>query len=396
MPYIHVLGVWIMTPTIAISLSVWAEKNGIDTAFFTRVIDKLHIREWFMLIFNFIRRFGLEITRTRNSSLFILLLACGVLGYFGFSLAGESNIVSSPLNFIYWSVVTASSLGYGDIYPETLAGKMLLTFYYLPVNFVLFSILIGKMGKFIFNGWNLHMTGKSNITALQGHIILICSTAEKSRKLIQLILDDHNRPDRTIVLLTNGDFAHPFPDNEKIKYLSVDNLHDQDVLNKVCISSADKIAIDLENDDRNFSLAVHYSTKVSENSFIATFIDNEDQAQALRQLNKPIEVLSSNKNEKLVRSLQDSGSDLAFQSLLTNSGQTMHAQEVVLSKPRTVADVAAFIKGNHNAIFIGVANDKLGKTLAINPDDDEVLPVGKSTFLYYIALDRITFDQNGF
>jgi voltage-gated potassium channel len=349
-----------------------------------------------MHLLNFIRKFGLEITQTRNRSLFLLIIIFGVIGYIGFSVAGEGNITESPLNFIYWSVVTASSLGYGDIYPETLAGKMILTFYYLPVNFVLFSILIGKMGKLIFNSWNLYMTGKSELSVQKGHIILVCNTLEKSRKLIELILDDHNRPDRDIVLLSSGGFEHPFPGNEKIHYRSVDNLHDEDTLKQAYIGTADKVAIDLENDDRNFSLAVHYSTKINPNSFITTFIDNEDQAKALRELNKPIEVLSSNKNEKLVRSLQDCGSDVAFQHLLTNSGQTMHSQEVELSTAKTIHDIETHIKGEHRAIFIGVAFDRLGRTLEINPRSEQTLPINEKFYIHYIALDRLQFDPNKF
>ena len=59
--------------------------------------------------------------------LFILLVAV-VLGSLMYVIEGQTNGFDTLPDSIYWAIVTLTTVGYGDVVPMTILGKIIATF----------------------------------------------------------------------------------------------------------------------------------------------------------------------------------------------------------------------------------------------------------------------------
>ena len=88
--------------------------------------------------------------------LFTVLLAVIIMGSFMYIIEGEENGFTSIPRSIYWSIVTLTTVGYGDISPQTPLGQMLasiiMIFGYgliaVPTGIVSVEIARGKFDTF--------------------------------------------------------------------------------------------------------------------------------------------------------------------------------------------------------------------------------------------------------
>lgn len=342
-----------------------------------------------MLINRLIRSLKLQIFKTKLSSVLYLITVNLAFGFTSYSLMNEPTITPDVITFVYWSIVTASSLGYGDISPTSDVGKLFLVFYYIPSFFLMFGLLLGKLGELVYKYRSDLMDGKLKMNKIKNHITLVTSNEKSAKHLINLIMSDKNRPNRTIILLTDADFQHPFPEEENIKFLKVDGLYDSSTVDKAFIKNADRVVIDTEDDNANFALSVHFSTKVDDTGVITTFLQDESRASTLRSLGKNIEVITAFKHEQMVRSMQDTGTSSVFYHLLTNEMQTMHVQEVKFCCDVDIKTLRENMQNTHNAILMGYATDLMSNTLTVNPDNEVTLESGRIYYIHYVALARI-------
>jgi len=342
-----------------------------------------------MLINRLIRSLKRQIFNTKLSSVLYFIIVNLAFGFTCYSLMNEPTITPDIITFVYWSIVTASSLGFGDISPSSDAGRLFLVLYYIPSFFLLFGLLLGKLGEFVYKYRNDLMDGKLKMNKMNNHITLVTSNEKSARHLIKLIMSDKNRPDRPIILLTESDFQHPFPDDDKIKFLKVDGLYDPSTVDKAFINDASRVVIDTEDDNANFALSVHFSTKVDGSGVITTFLQDESRALTLRSLGKNIEVITAFKHEQMVRSMQDTGTSSVFYHLLTNEMQTMHVQEVKFCCDVDIKALRENMQNAHNAILMGYATDLMSNTLTVNPCNEVALEAGRTYYIHYVALSRI-------
>ncbi|MEG3694111.1 ion channel, partial [Vibrio coralliirubri] len=95
----------------------------------------------------------LQLKRWIKANIFVLNgknLLFTFLGYIALSwsmlyLAGETDLTSSVTVFAYYLVVTASTVGYGDLSPTTVAGQWIVILFVIPGGLSLFAALLGKV-----------------------------------------------------------------------------------------------------------------------------------------------------------------------------------------------------------------------------------------------------------
>lgn len=64
---------------------------------------------------------------------------------------------------LYWVIITLTTVGYGDIYPRMIAGKLLFIFY-VPIGFIFMGYVLTNFTKFLYEKQSKLIQKCSNIT----------------------------------------------------------------------------------------------------------------------------------------------------------------------------------------------------------------------------------------
>ena len=84
-----------------------------------------------------------HITQVSWPALISLMLLHAVSTLLLLSLAGEQDLVTSG-NYLYYYVVTTSTVGYGDFSPASETGKLIVAIYQIPFGLGLFGAFPGQ------------------------------------------------------------------------------------------------------------------------------------------------------------------------------------------------------------------------------------------------------------
>ncbi len=305
------------------------------------------------------------------------------------TLAGESALTERE-TFFYYYVVTTSTVGYGDFSPASEAGKLIVATFQIPFGLALFGAFLGKTGQTITQLLRRNMTGANNFKRLQNHIIIFGWHEQRTGKIIDHILGDVKRQKRTILLCVKDDIEHPFPDNPDVKFVRVTSFTDVNELTRASIASADKVIIDGSNDDQTFATTLRVSKLVKPDCYISCYFSDENKVDMVKEHCPNVECSVAWTAQMLVRSIQDPGASRIQEEMLsTLSGDTQFSMAVPKDLANPVSFLALFMsfKQKYNATILGIAKDRAGLAMDLNPDNNALIHAGD--FIHYIARQRL-------
>jgi voltage-gated potassium channel len=132
----------------------------------------------------FFRRFFLKVVQMNNWILiFATISTVFASSYFIYFL--EPETFASPFEGLWWTMTTVATVGYGDVSPTTVKGKIFAMFLYV-VGIGLMTIFIGKVIDFFSIRKRMKEEGKLKITT-ENHIILINWTKKAEVTLEELL-----------------------------------------------------------------------------------------------------------------------------------------------------------------------------------------------------------------
>ncbi|MEL6226119.1 MAG: potassium channel family protein, partial [Pseudomonadota bacterium] len=85
------------------------------------------------------RRAYFAIANLTWSSLLIATIVHGLLSYVLLALSGEAGLTGSFVDYVYYYMTTATTVGYGDLSPQTPAGRIWALVFVLPGSISLFT-----------------------------------------------------------------------------------------------------------------------------------------------------------------------------------------------------------------------------------------------------------------
>lgn len=317
----------------------------------------------------------------------IAALMCAL--YFGswllMSLSGEEAL-TEPGVWFYYFVTTATTIGYGDLSPGTIGGRMVAAFIMMPGAVVVFAAFLGKMSSLFVNIWRKGMQGKGDYSMFDDHIVILGWHADYTPQMVDLIYGDTRRVARKVVLCATEEMENPFPD--AVYFVKDDSLHSEDLLYRSGIRSASRIIIYRANDDKTLASCLTV-VATGTSAHIVAWFDTPGMADLLKSHCPQVECHSNIAMELLVRSAQDPGSSrIQGQLLSTLEGPTQFS--VVLPDDFgavSFSSLMSFFKTEHEAIVLGVAETITGDDLELNPPSD--YQVNSGQVLYYMASERI-------
>lgn len=316
-----------------------------------------------------------------------------VTGFYGLSswgllwLAGEEALTDNT-EFIYWLAVTASTVGYGDLSPQSTAGKLIVALYVIPLGLSIFAMVIGRIAAWVSDHWQKGLLGMKSLH-VDKHILVIGWNEQKTMLLLDLLLKEREalaeKP--AIVLCVKADIQNPMPG--KVEFVHVESFNKDSDMDRACISTASVILIDNPQDDVTLTTALYCSQRNPDAHQVAYFTD--DSLVPLLQQHCPnVECTPSVSVEMLAKSAFDPGSSMLHHDLLSvDAGQAQFS--VAMPGDASGLNVEqAFInlKKHYNAILIGYAPAGKYREMIVNPDFSLTLTGGD--ILFYIAERRIS------
>jgi len=326
------------------------------------------------------------LTNMRWYTIVLALVVYALSSWLLLRVAGEQQLLASH-DFIYWLVVTGSTVGYGDYSPTTIAGKYIVSLYIIPTGLSLFALILGRLVAWITRHWRKGIEGLKSLD-IKDHILIIGWNQERTLHLLDLLLKEQTVSNTTqgIVLCVRADITNPKPG--LVSFVKVDSFNKDSCMDRGCIVDAAVIILDNPEDDVTMTTSLYAHQRNPDAHKIAYFKD-ESLANLLNTHCPNIECTPSVAVEMLAKSAIDPGSSSLHYNLLNVKNSDTQYSLVVNSnsKPHSVQQLFGMLKKHYNATLIA-ARGTDDAELILNPPLEKIISQGDT--LYYIAKTRIT------
>jgi voltage-gated potassium channel len=339
-----------------------------------------------------LRRLIVHVANIPYHVIMILVALHMTVSYALLSLANETHLVEDVVTFIYFWVVSSSTVGYGDLSPATQAGKIFVCFM-IPTSLLLFSMILTKFGKSALHSFNMVQKGMLNLEHKENHILIMGYKPIRTDEIISLILSDKSREPRDIVVVCDEAIDNPFLNRTEIIFCKLEDMINETQVKRCGLKNAHKIIVDGGDDYTNYVHSARYS-RMAPHTHITTCISNTTLADDISAAYNNVEVIVDYSEELAVRAMQDCGTSRVFNEMLDGRvGQNMYSTAISLPVDATFGDIEKALAESDNASLIAIANDPMGKSLQLNPPKSLSLKAGETYHLHYINAQRINADK---
>ena len=295
--------------------------------------------------------------------------------------------ISQPATYWWYFLVTIATVGYGDLSPATLGGRIVgagVIFFGIG----LFAALLTKVAERLIEFSQRRRKGMVGLN-VSGHIVLMGYRPGKTEEVVRELRADPKTCDRHIVLCSATAPENPFA-VDHIDFVKGE-LTSNTVLENACVGRAVMVLIHGSDDHHTLATGIAVSSVAGETAHIVAYFRTRGNGELLTKVNRHVDVVRSLTVPMLVLSLQDPGSSTVFQRLA--SDLDADASQYRLNIPDGVGPVSFLdlfmaFKRRHNATVTALASDwSTHADLDINPRCDAKVRGGMS--LFYIADHRL-------
>ena len=332
----------------------------------------------------FIKRMVKEAFRRRGISLVVIyvlvLIASSLLVM---AVEPEESALISFSNAMWWSVVTSTTVGYGDIYPISAAGRIVAVLLPMFLGIGLSAAFITYLASSIIERRDRKMTGEIEYRG-SNHIVVVGATEETSYLIEQILKDDGSR-DVHVVLAANLD-QHPMPDVENVVFVK-GKPEITSTLQRANIDKARRVVIHTGSDDETLFALVNVMKLKNEDCDVTVRCISTEALETFRSVPGKFEVIVQMTAEMLVQAMQDK-THIPLQVLLTNDEQ----QEIYfvtvpsLARKWTYWQLHNYLKEKYNYLSFALQTDT--EEVLINPGAD--LEIKEGFGIWLIADSRPT------
>ena len=329
------------------------------------------------------QRIYYAIAMLRWSVLLAVISLHAIVSYIVLALTDETELISDLWVYFYYYTTTATTVGYGDLSPQTEAGRTAAAIVILPGAIALFTAVLGKAVSDIGNQWRRGLDGKGNYSSRTDHMVIVGWQERATKRLIETLLEDRPQPVRP-VLMAAAVQENPMP--EAIDFVFSERLSDLDGFARAGAAGARSILIRGANDDDTLAATLAARSAAPE-AHIVAHMENEDTARLIERQIDNIEVFSSISVDMMVRAAHDPGAsrlaNLMFSSRTESTAYSLQVPAGV--EPMAYLDALVALKRSHRITLIGVSEEG-GRHLDLNCVGDRQIKGGDT--LFYIANER--------
>ncbi|EJL9032344.1 two pore domain potassium channel family protein [Salmonella enterica] len=310
-----------------------------------------------------------HLSRLTWPALLGLFIGQYLLCYLVLRLLRESALVSQLRDFIYYCSVVGSTLGFGDLSPQTAPGRLFTALWQIPVSVGLFGALMGKVIAQVQGMLAKGITGMGDYRHLHHHMLVIGWRGHQTEKMISLLLYDKRRAFERVLLCELEDIQHPLPGNNWVDFIRISNFNDPQEHQRMGLEQCQSVIIFARTDEQTFTAALSLADYVPAQCHIVVYLEDERYAGLLETHCPRMEIVRNLSAEQLSRSIQDPGSSQSVASIMNPMlGDTGFALPVPASvAPMRYGALMRYMKLHHDATVLGISHCKNGRGMELNP-----------------------------
>ena len=300
---------------------------------------------------------------------------------------GPDSPLGSLANYTWWFIVTATTVGYGDISPSSPGGRICAVVIML-LGVGLIAITVGKIAEEMVDFGKRRMRGLTQLNE-QGHLVILGYCQGETEDVVEELLQDQSERGRAIVLCSDELEENPMPD--RVKYVRGD-LSSDDVLQRACVAAASRVLVHCR-DDNDTLVAVLAARSVNQKAHYVARVTKAASEVHLRRIDPKIECVRSLSTQLMVHAVQDRGTTAVITALLSHaSDDTVFRMELPTSgRSWTFGALQQAFKQKMDVTVIAIAGSDGMADLDINPASGT--PVAAGASLFYVAMGRIDQDR---
>ncbi|MBF0573168.1 MAG: potassium channel protein [Desulfamplus sp.] len=296
-----------------------------------------------------------------------LILFVGTAGYM---LIEKWDFMDS----IYMTVLTLGSVGYGEVHPLSVNGRI-FTIFLIISGMSLVMYLAGLVVQFVVEGEMRSILGRrkldKNISSLRGHYI-VCGYGRIGRTLCNQIKEQNSE----VVVIEKSEELLPVLEKDKILYIHGD-ASNESILIKAGIENAKTLVAVLATDADNVFLVLTVR-QLNPNIYIMARAGSDNVkgkliAAGANRVESPYEVGAVSMALKLLQPSVSNFLDIA----LSRKQKDIQIEEVTISPKSKIINVMlkdSGIRKNYNIIIIAI--NKKGGEMIFNPSFETFMEAG--------------------
>ena len=315
---------------------------------------------------------------------FLALLAYASTGYLYFEQNANPNL--TWLDSLWWSIVTITTVGYGDYFPATTGGRIFVGFPVMILGIGVLGYILSLLATAMVESKRQEVRGMSEIK-LSNHIIIAnYISLEKTSKLVEEIRKDTKTQNTPIVLISEQ--IEELPKTllkQNVKFIKGSPTREES-LRQASVDFANSIIVQadvsdgINSDNQNLKIMLSINSISPEIFSIVECVLPENEAFLQKANCNSIVCISSLTEQMLVQEMQDPGVTRVITDLTSNS---IAQQLYIINAPnnaKTLGQVKKTI--SENIIILGVKRNN--ENIFCNTDnfslqsDDKVILIAKT------------------